>query len=393
MASSPRQGSLEGGAPGVGHLVTGAAGFLGRALVLELLRQTQDDSILCMVRPVAGDDPQRRLLSDLAHAARSYQADPRVLAEASRRCVAVTADLRGGVTHLRDAIGGPVTHVWHCAASLRYREHERLEVEDANVVGTAALLTATRSLGARSFHYISTAFVTGEREGRLLEEPISEVVKRNVYEESKGRAEQLVLAGAGPGFRTTVMRPSVVVGHSRTGAVSGRTTGVYGLWLHIGRAAPALLEAGEWRLQVDPDATLNIVHVDSVASDAVACGLASAQERIFHLTAHEPVTVEDILSVCCEQIGLVPPRCLPDGMPATSPWTPPEEMLRQALGFYATYLKGDKRFVRTHTDAVVGIAARRAFVVDRARLAMLCAWFVRQQPVATPPAGVGSPQP
>lgn len=389
MPSSSVHASPATGASPVVHLVTGATGFLGRALVLELLRHTREDRILCMVRPVDGEDLQHRLLSDLAHAASSYAVAPDIMAEASRRCVAVGADLRSGVIDLRDAIGQPLTYVWHCATSLRYHERDRLDVESTNVVGTAALLTAARSLGARRFHYISTAFVAGERVGTLLEEPIAEVVRRNVYEETKGRAEQLVLAAEGPDFHTTVMRPSVVVGHSRTGAVSGRITGVYGLWLQLGRAAPALLGASQWRLQVDPHATLNIVPVDSVVSDAVACGLASTGERVFHLTAHEPTAVADILGVFCEQTGLVPPTCLSDSVAMSTPWTPAEEKLRQAMGFYATYLMGDKRFVRTNTDTVVG-AAQRASALDRTRLTMLCQWFIHQS-FALPAARPGSP--
>lgn len=392
MPSPSVHASPATGASPVVHLVTGATGFLGRAMVLELLRRTRKDRILCMVRPVAGEDLQRRLLSDLDHAASSYAVAPGLLAEASHRCVAVGADLRSDVIHLRNAIGEPLTYVWHCAASLRYHERDRLDIEGTNIVGTAALLTATRSLGARWFHYISTAFVAGERVGTLLEEPIAEVVRRNVYEESKGRAEQLVLAAEGPSFHTTVMRPSVVVGHSRTGAVSGRTSGVYGLWLQLGRAAPALLGVSQWRLQVDPLATLNIVPVDSVVSDAVACGLASTGERVFHLTALEPTAVADILAVFCELTGLVPPTCLSGPRAMGTPWTPAEEKLHQAMGFYATYLMGDKRFVRTHTDTVVG-AARRASALDRTRLTMLCQWFIHQSfalPTASPvqPAAV-----
>lgn len=302
-----------------------------------------------------------------------------LLIEAAGRCVAVAGDLRMSAAALREAISEPLTYVWHCGASLRYLERDRFEIEDTNVGGTAALLTATRVLGAERFHYVSTAFVVGERTGRLLEAPVTEVGRRNVYEETKVRAEQLVLAAEGSGFHTTVLRPSVVVGHSRTGAVSGTLTGMYGLWRQLDRARPAPADGGPWRLHVDPQATINIVPVDSVAADAVACGLSPSVERVFHLTAHEPTGFADIVRVFCERTGRTEPEYVPDGVPLDRPWTHAEERLHRAIGFYATYLEGDKRFIRTHTDSVVGMAAaRQATEIDKVRLEALCDWYVRE---------------
>src|SRR5262245_5125329 len=145
------------------HLVTGATGFLGRGLVLEIVRRTPTDRVLCLLRPDGMVPPRQRLLTDQANAARLYGSDPRLLIEAAGRCVAVAGDLRMSAAALREAIGEPLTYVWHCGASLRYLERDRFEIEDTNVGGTAALLTATRALGAERFHYVSTAFVAGER--------------------------------------------------------------------------------------------------------------------------------------------------------------------------------------------------------------------------------------
>ena len=71
--------------------------------------------------------------------------------------------------------------------------------------------------GIRKFHHVSTAYVCGLREGRVLEsdldvgQPLG-----NDYEKSKVQAEKLVQAADFLDQRT-VYRPSIIVGDSHTG--------------------------------------------------------------------------------------------------------------------------------------------------------------------------------
>ena len=53
------------------HLVTGATGFVGGALVLELLART-DSQVACLVREDPASSPHERLETSLTHAARIY---------------------------------------------------------------------------------------------------------------------------------------------------------------------------------------------------------------------------------------------------------------------------------------------------------------------------------
>lgn len=54
------------------QLVTGATGFVGAALVLELLARTED-TLVCVVRPREGVTVQERLLAALEEAADAYE--------------------------------------------------------------------------------------------------------------------------------------------------------------------------------------------------------------------------------------------------------------------------------------------------------------------------------
>jgi thioester reductase-like protein len=59
------------------HLITGGTGFVGSAVILELLRQTDAD-VVAVVRPAAGA-PRQRLVEALGHAAAMYEADDELL--------------------------------------------------------------------------------------------------------------------------------------------------------------------------------------------------------------------------------------------------------------------------------------------------------------------------
>ena len=52
--------------------MTGATGFVGAALVLELLARTED-TLVCVVRPREGVTVQERLLAALEEAADAYE--------------------------------------------------------------------------------------------------------------------------------------------------------------------------------------------------------------------------------------------------------------------------------------------------------------------------------
>ena len=74
------------------HLVTGATGFVGRALVLELLARTQAP-VVCLVR-ADGTSPQERLRNALFEAADAYDCPQSVRAAITQRCHAVAGDIR-----------------------------------------------------------------------------------------------------------------------------------------------------------------------------------------------------------------------------------------------------------------------------------------------------------
>ena len=352
------------------HVVTGATGFVGGALTLELLART-DDPILCLVRPHGDTPPEARLHETLRRAARAYAIDSRIEREIDRRCHAVPAVLdRDDPARLAEAVARPIGQVWHCAASLRYRERERGQVERTNVVGTHNLLAMADLLAADAFHYMSTAYVVGDRQQDLREAPVVDGRWNNVYEETKAAAENLVLAATG--MRTTVLRPSVVVGHSVTQAVSGSLTGVYGLAMQLFRFAHERCgPLDRIRLRLDPSARLNLVHVDSVAAAAVGCGLTGRSGTVFNITGAQPQPVEAIVRSLCAQLDLPAPLFVGP----TERLTAEEEKLHERLAFYGTYLVGNRTFDRRNMDTALTAYGLDFEEVSEPTLDRLFAWY------------------
>ena len=156
------------------------------------------------------------------------------------------------------------TDVFHLAAVYDLAVPRDLAF-NVNLEGTRNVNAFVRSVkNLRRYNYISTCYVAGKREGRILETELEhDAGFRNFYEETKYLAELEAdrLKGELP---ITIYRPSVVVGDSHTGETV-KYDGIYYLIQYL-RKAPVLLRL----VNVGNDKVrLNLVPVDFVV-DAIA---------------------------------------------------------------------------------------------------------------------------
>jgi len=357
---------------GTVHVVTGATGFVGGAIVLELLQRT-DDVILCGVRDADGSG-QQRLIAALRHAAVVYDV-AHLEPELARRCTAFPLDLEHDARpEAVPAIAGERVF-WHAAASLRYEERDRVQIFRDNIDGTRRVLELARALGVKRFNYVSTAYSVGKQTGEIAEViPVGDVPTSNCYEISKLAAERMVWDA--PGFETRILRPSIVIGHSRTLAATS-FTGFYGFLREV-RLFERKVEGKLGKLlQMRPlsvivgDAPINLIPIDLLARDAVIVGQAETDLRVFNLTNETPPPVGDVVDHLFDELGLPRPRRVDSARAFTSI----DQTLHDHLEFYSSYMNSHKVFSRAHTNALAGAGAGR-FPMSMPVVRQFARWYL-----------------
>ncbi|NUS73207.1 MAG: NAD-dependent epimerase/dehydratase family protein [Corynebacteriales bacterium] len=358
------------------HVVTGATGFVGGAIVLELLANT-DARITCLVRPLAGASPAERLHRALRHAARGY--GQHELAEAiATRVRAVPGNVL--TPHCADENEiGPADQLWHSAASLSFEDEFKDSILAHNVEGTRAVLGLAERLGVTGFNQISTAYVSGRREGHIAAEPIPSDgpdIWNNWYERSKVRAEELVLASTFQKVR--VFRPSVVVGHSRTYFATNFSgfyafmKGLYDLRKEVRERAGDLLVFRPLRLRVRAEALGNLIPVDRVAQGAVGVVVAGGDSGIYHLANAQQPQVGDFLRLLAQRLDMKPPICVND----PDEFTSIDEAVDDELRFNVSYMRETRFFDLSSTEKLIGTSVLDVPLPDE-QVARYIDWYVR----------------
>ena len=124
------------------HFLTGATGFVGSSLLLELLQST-DDQILCLVRN-SGNSARDRLRLVIKNLISLYQLKSSVLDLFDNRCQVISGDILESTDILYERISQQtnctIQQVWHSAASLNYEDRFADEICTLNVGGTQTVL-------------------------------------------------------------------------------------------------------------------------------------------------------------------------------------------------------------------------------------------------------------
>ncbi len=209
------------------------------------------------------------------------------------------------------ALSSELTAIHHTAA-IYYLGAKRELVEKVNVDGTRTVLELAADCGQlRRLVHWSTAQVSGARSGVILEEELDTGQRfRNVYEETKFRAEQLV-KDAARRLPITILRPGIIVGDSQTGEIDKFDGPYYLLVLIVSSPLDVHLP-----LPGRGSAPLNLVPIDFVVDAAAQLARdPRAQNGTFHLTDPCPFAARTVYELVAQRAERKPPRgVIPTGL-------------------------------------------------------------------------------
>jgi thioester reductase-like protein len=277
-------------------LLTGFPGFIGTRLARRLLDEGPDARVVALVEPRMAERA-RQLAATLDGA----------------RVEVLTGDIVDARLGLDDGAYGrlarELTAVHHLAAVYDLAVGADL-AERVNVQGTQHVLDLCLACERlERLSYVSTAYVAGTRSGRVLESDLAAGQSfKNHYESTKFAAEVLV-RGATERVPTTIHRPAIVVGDSRTGETQKFDGPYYLLRLlsRVQRTGGPIPQVG------NGDAPFNVVPVDFVIDAiAAAAGDPLAAGETLHLVDPEPASAAELMRIfAAEYSGRAPSYRLP----------------------------------------------------------------------------------
>ncbi|WP_345800488.1 NAD-dependent epimerase/dehydratase family protein [Microbacterium sp. AZCO] len=256
-------------------LVTGASGFLGRAVAAELVAR--------------------------GHTVRSLQRRPSQ--------VDGVTDVRGSVADpalIARAVDG-ATSVVHLAAKVSLTGTLQ-DFRAVNVEGTRSLIDAAERAGVTGFVYVSSPSVAhvGAALAGVGAEPASPRHAQGHYARTKAEAELLALARDSTGLQVVAIRPHLIWG-------PGDTQLIERIVERARRGRLPLLNGGT--------ALIDTTYIDNAATGIVAAldRLPRAHGNAYVLTNGEPRPVGELMAGICRAAGVHPPRwSVPAGVALTA---------------------------------------------------------------------------
>ena len=248
------------------YLLTGASGFLGRAVLEELKRREAQISILVMDNDLVPFDASHDV--DIVH-----------------------GDVCSDATLERFFHGSNgSTCVIHCAGIVTVASKPGDRIYKVNVGGTNNIIRHCEKNGVGKLVYVSSVHALAQKPGRseiTEDSKLSPDLVIGDYAKSKAIATSLVLEAAGRGLNASVVFPSGIIGPGDIG--KGSMTSM--LLAYLKGKLPMAVKGG-----------YDFVDVRDVASGIVSCAGCAQSGHGYVLSGHY-ATIRDLLREAKEVVG------------------------------------------------------------------------------------------
>lgn len=273
------------------HFFTGFPGFLTTQVIARLFEQFPQDKIIALVEKRAFESAKKKVSEN----------------NWTDKIELIVGDITKHNLGIEDAtlvkidIQKDINYLWHLAAIYDLAVPEEV-AHHVNVVGTQKVVNFCATLSnLKQFNYISTAYVSGRRAGRIFEDELDEGQEfNNFYESTKFLAEKVVQKSKLP---YVIFRPAVIVGDSKFG-ITEKFDGPYYLF-------KLLNELPKWMPSVNINTGsggVNIVPIDFASDALVALGTdLNSVHQIFHICDPNPMSPTEIIELSFKYLGKKPP--------------------------------------------------------------------------------------
>jgi thioester reductase-like protein len=275
--------------------LTGFPGFLGKEILPRLLERNLKSKAICLVQGRFMQQAKDALI-ELDERFPNIKIESKV-----ELVVGDITDAHLGLGDLYASYAKKVTSVYHFAAVYDLDVARDLAFK-VNVEGTQHVLDFCKKCSKlERHHYVSTCYVSGNYAGRFKESDLEKGQSfNNFYDETKYLAEVLVNKAMKAGMPTTIYRPAIVTGDSKTGETQ-KYDGPYFMlkWLMRFPTVGVFPTIGKGDKN-----TMNIVPRDFIidAIAALSC-MENSLGKTYNLADPKPLTIAQIGDAMGKSLG------------------------------------------------------------------------------------------
>jgi nucleoside-diphosphate-sugar epimerase len=336
--------------------VTGITGLIGSAFSAMLLERCDDIQVIALVRGSDFCSAQDRV-DQIIHDQCLFDGRPELANSIIGRIKTIDGEILSvNEKELFKKLKG-VDTFFHCAADVNFGKDPEGKTLKTNLEGTRKMLTLAAKLKVKSFHYVSTSYVSGKHKGNVPEDGLVAKDFNNSYEKSKFMSEQLVRSS---GIPYSIYRPSIVVGRVSDGKIR-KPLAFYRVLEFMAKlkkhraskmkVSPLKTISLNLRLKAAPSDKIYFVPVDYVQKCIVELFLnAPVSNKTYHLTGNSPVSTEMIGVAVCRALGIEGVKVEAE---VENP-TPDEKVVQKFLSDFLPYFSSQGVFDVKNTREALG---------------------------------------